>query len=184
MLDELYAWLESYSGASFDFDDAIRELDNLNVFIDPFNWKISIETMFDQLDDAIDVIDEFKRAIPTDMPNRKELKRLLTQNVLSSVVKNVRTVSAQINLTIEEINTLDKLKQIVQTIYELITMFVNYDINDILKRDLFGVHEENNDDSYNELLGVSKEDLSQIAMNINAIRDSYYDALDSDEDMM
>ena len=66
MLDEIYTWLESYAGVSYDFDESVQEIDASNAFIDPFNWKVSIEIILSQLDDACDIIDEFWKDIYKD----------------------------------------------------------------------------------------------------------------------
>ena len=184
MLDEIYTWLESYAGVSYDFDEPIKEIDASNAFIDPFNWKASIEIILSQLDDACDVIDEYWRAIPENLPSRNKMKRILTQNTLQLIVTNIRAVCTQMNIDLMyEITTMDQLKETVEVISDLLDMMVNHDINEIIKQDLFTQHEEENDDSFMNYLGLSKQDMSQLSFNINAIRESYYDALNNEDDM-
>ena len=89
MFDEIYTWLESYAGVSYDFDESIKEIDASNAFIDPFNWRVSIEIILNQLDDACDIIDMYWKAIPTALPPRDKMKRLLTQNTLQMIVTNM-----------------------------------------------------------------------------------------------
>lgn len=183
MLDEIYAWLESYAGVSYDFNEAITELSRTNACIDPFQWKISIETILDQLSQANDVIDEYKQSIPMELPNAKQIKRILTENMLSGVLNSIRAVFLQLNLDPPTIKTVDQLRDVVQTMYELLIIIVSYDINDILKRNLYEEHEENDDNSFANVIGVMKQDITSLAMSVNAIRDSYFDALDADESM-
>lgn len=183
MLDEIYVWLESYAGVSYDFNEAITELSRTNACVDPFQWKISIETILDQLDQANDVIDEYKQSIPMELPAAKRMKRILTENMLTGVLGSVRGVFTQLNLDPPTITTVDKLRDVVQTMYELLTMLTSNDINDILKQNMYEDHEENDDDSFANVIGVMKQDVSALAMSVNAIRDSYFDALDADESM-
>ncbi len=183
MFDELYSWLESYAGTSYDFSEAISEVDQQHAFIDPFNWRVSLEMVLDQLDDACDIIDRYCQALPTYLPNKKKLKRILSQDTLSRITGNIRGVCGMMNLTLDEISTIDQLKDVIETLYEFLDMMTSHDINDIIKHDLYQLHEEENNDSYSNILSVFKEDLPQIAMTINAIRSAYYDALDVEESM-
>lgn len=183
MLDEIYAWLESYAGVSYDFNEAIAELSRTNACVDPFQWKISIETILDQLTQANDVIDEYKQSIPMELPNAKQIKRILTENMLSGVLNSIRAVFLQLNLDPPTIKTVDQLRDVVQTMYELLIIIISYDINDILKRNLYEEHEESDDNSFANIIGVMKQDITSLVMSVNAIRDSYFDALDADESM-
>lgn len=180
MLDEIYSWLESYAGVSYDFDESIKELSQLNACVDPFEWKISIEDILDNLDDANDVIDQFKTAIPVNLPSATKIKRTLAENMLSGIVKSIRGTCDQLNIDIDAIQTIDQLRNIVQTMYELLTMLNTNDITTIIQKGLYESHEEGDDDSFAEVLGVMKEDMSSLAMNFNAIRDAYYDTLDAE----
>jgi phosphoglycerate-specific signal transduction histidine kinase len=184
MFDEIYTWLESYAGVSYDFDESIKEIDASNAFIDPFNWRVSIEIILNQLDDACDIIDMYWKAIPTALPPRDKMKRLLTQNTLQMIVTNIRSVCTQINVDlVNEITTMDRLKETVEVISELLDILVNHDLNEIIKQDLFTQHEEENDNSFLTYLGLNKQDVSQLSFSVNAIREAYYDALNNEDDM-
>lgn len=184
MLDEIYTWLESYAGVSYDFDESVKEIDASNAFIDPFNWRVSIEMILSQLDDACDTIDAYRNAIPANLPNRNKMKRIITQNTLQLIVTNIHAVCTQMNIDLpSQITTMDQLKEIVEVIYELLDMLINNDLNEIIKNDLFTEHEDENDNSFMTYLGLSKQDMSQLSFNVNAIRESYYDSLDNENDM-
>lgn len=184
MLDEIYTWLDSYAGVSYDFAESIKEIDASKAFIDPFDWRTSIELILSQLDDACDIIDLYWRAIPMDLPPRNKMKRILSQNTLQQIVTNVRSVCTQMNVDLAvEITTIDRLKETVEVISEFLDMMINHDLNEIIKQDLFTQHEDENDDSFLNYLGLTKQDMSQMSFNINAIREAYYDALNNEDDM-
>ncbi len=183
MFDEMYTWLEEYSGTSYDFKEAIMEIDGNQPFLSPFNWRISIGLILDQLDDAMDVIDEYWKALPDTLPNRKDFKRILAEHTLRQIVNNVNGVCKQLNIDPPDIHTVDELREAVITLCELLDMLINHPIDEILKNDLYTEHEENNDDSFSEILDVQKQDMTQLSFNVNAIRQAYYEGLDEEDEV-
>lgn len=182
MLDEVYTWLESYGGVSYDFDESIQEIDGNRAFISPFDWRVSIDLILDQLDDAIDLVDEYWRNLPATLPPRKKLKRILAETTLFNLVKNVQSVCNQLNIDPPEISTVDQLRVVVVTLCELIDLLANHELNDIIENNLFEEHEEENDNSFEEILDIHQQDITQLAFNVNAIRQAYYEGLDEDEE--
>ena len=181
MLDEIYVWLESYCGASYDFDDALRELSETNACIDPFAWMISIDTIMDQLNEACDVVDQYKTAIPVGLPSAKKIKQTLAENMLTNIVQSVKTVFGQLNIDPPEIQTTDQLRETVYAMYEFLMMLISNTINDIIENNLYEDHEEEDDHTFENILGIMKQDVSSIAMTVNEIREAYYDSLDTED---
>lgn len=181
MLTEIYTFLEEYTGTSYDFDSSVAEIQGETAFVSPFEWRVAIENILNQLDDAIDAIDEHWRLIPPTMPNRSDSKRMLAQRTLSLLVKNIRNVCDQLNIDTPTMETLDQLKVVVQTLFELIEMLSSYELDQILKENMYETHEEENDDSFSNVLDVAKQDMTQLSFNVSAIRQAYYEALDTEE---
>lgn len=181
MLDEIYVFLEEYTGTSYDFDESVAEINGETAFVSPFEWRVAIENILTQLDEATDAIDEHWRNIPSDMPNRTEMKRMLAQRALTLLVGNIKNVCDQLNIDTPKMSTIDQLKIVVQTLFELLEMLGAYELDVILKDELFEQHEEENDDSFNEILDVTKKDITQLSFNVSAIRQAYYEALDEEE---
>jgi hypothetical protein len=61
-------------------------------------------------------------------------------------------------------------------------MFINNTIETIQKEDLFEKHEDDNDDSFQNILDVDERDLAQLSYNVAQIRDTYFMSLDDDSD--
>ena len=181
MFEEIYVWLESYGGTSFDFDESIQEIGETEAIVDPFTWHTGIDIILTQLDEACDIIDEYWRAIPEGMPNRKKMKRMLTENVLGLIVGNIRSICNMLNLNLEEIKTMDQLHVVIDALYELINLLRTHTIDEIIKNGLYDQHEEENDNSFANVLNVMKEDMAQLAMNVTSIQDEYYDSLDNED---
>lgn len=181
-MDEIYTWLEQYAGTSYDFQDSVQSIGTETAFISPFEWRISIEEILRLLDEATDVIDEHWRELPGILPHRNELKRLLSYHTLYLIMGNVRRVCEQMNIELHRIQTVDQLKVTVVTIAELIDMLINNTLDDIIKKELFNLHEEENDDSFSEILDLDARDMSQLSYNVNAIRQSYFEMASDDDE--
>lgn len=181
MLEEIYIWMESYAGVSFDFDETMQDVGNQVAIIEPFTWHSAIIILLSQLDDACDIIDTYWRAIPEGLPSKNRMKRILTEHVFTLIITNIRNICNQLNLDIPEITTMDYLKQVIEALYDLLQMLTNNTVDDIITKHMYDDHEEANDDSFSNVLSVMPEDMSQLAMSVTAIRDSYYDALDNSD---
>jgi hypothetical protein len=181
MFDEIYPWLESYAGVSFDFDESMKEIDGQTAIVEPFTWHAGIIILLEQLDDACNIIDTYWRAIPEGLPTKNKMKRMLTEHVFTLLLANIHTICNELNLDIPEVSTMEILKNVIEAMYDLLRMLKEHDTDEISTQNMYEDHEEANDDSFAEMLGVMKEDLPQLSMTVNAIVDAYYDSLDVDD---
>lgn len=181
-MDELYVWLESYGGTSYDLTSTIYSIETTLPFVSPFDWRTSIENVLDQMDEAVDIIEKYGKNLPDNLPSKQIAKRMFVMDVLSKLVENVRAVCREMGLDIDDITTIDKLRNVVLAMSELIDMFINNTIETIQKEDLFEKHEDDNDDSFQNILDVDERDLVQLSYNVAQIRDTYFMSLDDDSD--
>lgn len=181
-MDELYVWLESYGGTSYDLTSTIYSIEATLPFVSPFDWRTSIENVLDQMDEAVDIIEKYGKNLPDNLPSKQIAKRMFVMDVLSKLVENVRAVCREMGLDIDDITTVDKLRNVVLAMSELIDMFINNTIETIQKEDLFEKHEDDNDDSFQNILDVDERDLVQLSYNVAQIRDTYFMSLDDDSD--
>ena len=75
---------------------------------------------------------------------------------------------------------MDVLKQVIETLYDLLDMLTSYTIEDIQKS-AFEDYEESNNEAFSNLLDLHKEDMIQLSQSVHAIRESYYDSLDNED---
>jgi hypothetical protein len=181
MLDEIYVWLDSYAGVSFDFDESMQEIGGNIPVIEPFTWHSTILIVFEHLDSACDTIDEYWQAIPDYLPSKNKMKRTLTEHTLELIVTNVRNTCNMLNIDIPEMKTMDVLKRVIETLYDLLDMLTFYTIDDIQKS-AFDDYEESNNEAFSNILDLQKEDMIQLSQTVHAIRESYYDSFDIDDD--
>jgi hypothetical protein len=97
-------------------------------------------------------------------------------------MSNVSGVCRLLNIEIDDVNTIDQLRKVVLTISELLDMFINNDIDTIMSEELYDKHEDDNDDTFENILGVDKRDLSQLSYNVAQIRSAYFMSLEDDSE--
>lgn len=179
-MDDLYVWLEAYGGTSYDLTSTINAIDSSLPFVSPFEWKTSIENVLDQKDDAISVIEKYGRSLPDNLPSKQIAKREYEQDVLFKLATVVNVAAAEMGLTLDDITSADQLQNVVLTMTELIDMLIHNDEESFQKA--FDDHEDANDDSFEETLGVDARDLVQLSRNVQQIRNIYYMTLDDNPD--
>lgn len=178
MWSELFIWLERYSGVSYDFSEDIASIKGDIAFIDTYEWFNVISNMFDNLSEAIDVVDEFGDNLTDELPNKKKVKNMLTSYVISNLLDNVNDIKRKLNIDIVDISNSDTLIQHINIIMELIQMLSENEMDDIFKQQLFEKHEEENGNTFTEILNIQKDDITNMYFTVSSIQQDYFDSLD------
>lgn len=178
MWSELFIWLERYSGVSYDFSEDIASIKGDIAFIDTYEWFNIINNLFDNLSEAIDVVDEFGDNLTDELPNKKKVKNMLTSYVVSNLLDNVNDIKRKLNIDIVDISNSDTLIQHINIIMELIQMLSENEMDDIFKQQLFEKHEEENGNTFTEILNIQKDDIANMYFTVSSIQQDYFDSLD------
>ena len=178
--DELYIWLEAYSGVTFDFSSDFEEIQGDAAFIEPYAWVVTISEILEQLEACVGCIEKYGDNLTDDMPSKNDLKRYVTMSVLVTVLNNLNYIKRKLNIEEVDINNFDLLVRHVETMHDLIAMLVENSIEDILNKRLFEKHEKENDDSFYELFELNKKDIPNMSFTVNSIRDVYFETLEED----
>jgi hypothetical protein len=178
MWSELFIWLERYSGVSYDFSEDIASIKGDIAFIDTYEWFNVISNLFDNLSEAIDVVDEFGDNLTDELPNKKKVKNMLTSYVISNLLDNVNDIKRKLNIDIVDISNSDTLIQHINIIMELIQMLSENEMDDIFKQQLFEKHEEENGNTFTEILNIQKDDITNMYFTVSSIQQDYFDSLD------
>ena len=178
MWSELFIWLERYSGVSYDFSEDIASIKGNIAFIDTYEWFNVISNLFDNLSEAIDVVDEFGDNLTDELPNKKKVKNMLTSYVISNLLDNVNDIKRKLNIDIVDISNSDTLIQHINIIMELIQMLSENEMDDIFKQQLFEKHEEENGNTFTEILNIQKDDITNMYFTVSSIQQDYFDSLD------
>lgn len=178
MWSELFIWLERYSGVSYDFSEDIASIKGDIAFIYTYEWFNVISNLFDNLSEAIDVVDEFGDNLTDELPNKKKVKNMLTSYVISNLLDNVNDIKRKLNIDIVDISNTDTLIQHINIIMELIQMLSENEMDDIFKQQLFEKHEEENGNTFTEILNIQKDDITNMYFTVSSIQQDYFDSLD------
>lgn len=178
MLQEIYMWLEQYSGVSYDFNEDISNITGNKAFIDPFEWHISIENILERLNDALSTIDKYHNLLTEDLPNRTDLKKYISGMVLNRILNVLNDIKLQLHIEQSEINSYDELIKQVMVITQLIDMMVDNTLEDIIKNNMFEKYDEENDNVLTDMLNMHKNDVPNIHFTVSSIRQDYFDSLE------
>lgn len=182
MWQDIYNFLERYSGVSYDFSEELESISGYVAFIEPYQWHVGIMNILDELEDAIDIIDEFGDNLHEEMPNKKDLKKLLASYVLGKLVDNINYIKRNLNIDTTDICTYDDLENQIGVLGDLIDMLVSNSLDDILKHDLFTKYEEDEDGGgLVDVLGIHKNDMPSLSFIVTSIRENYFESLEDDE---
>lgn len=177
--EAVYSWLEQHSGVSYDLNDDINQIKGDVAFTETFTWATKISLILDELDDALDVIDENHRELTEDLPGRDDFKRMLVADTIMKILNEVNGIKRQLGITPTKIKTVNELLQHVNALRDLINMLKINPIEDIIKDKLFEKYEDENDDAFSELLDLHKNDMTNLWETVRSVVDYIED--DDDE---
>ena len=177
--EAVYSWLEQHSGVSYDLNDDINQIKGDVAFTETFTWATKISLILDELDEALDVIDENHRELTEDLPGRDDFKRMLVTYTIMKILNEVNGIKRQLGITPTKIKTVNELLQHVNALRDLINMLKINPIEDIIKDKLFEKYEDENDDAFSELLDLHKNDMTNLWETVRSVVDYIED--DDDE---
>ena len=177
--EAVYSWFEQHSGVSYDLNDDISQIKGDVAFTETFTWATKISLILDELDEALDVIDENHRELTEDLPGRDDFKRMLVTDTIMKILNEVNGIKRQLGITPTKIKTVNELLQHVNALRDLINMLKINPIEDIIKDKLFEKYEDENDDAFSELLDLHKNDMTNLWETVRSVVDYIED--DDDE---
>lgn len=183
MWSRIYEFFEQYAGVSYNFVEDINDLKK-NTFIEPYAWESGIQNIMDNLQESLDYIEEYKMYLGEDMPSSNEFKKIVATYVLSELRGILDMMKQTLNIEPNDINDFDTLELQLFVMGELVDMCVNHSLDEIMADDLFNtytVEEEDDDNLFEEALGLNEKDIPNIFMTIQSIRDDYFSSLDDEE---
>jgi len=184
MWPEIYNFFEQFAGVSYDFVEDIDVIIGDTVFIDPTRWNNTVSRILDNLEDALDCIEEYGHFLGEDMPSKNDLKKFVASYVLGELVSNINSIKRKLNIETEDISNFDELEQQLYTIGQLVEMLKSNSLDEILEKDLFNtylVEDDDEDNPFVTVLGLHENDVTNLSFTVTAIRDDYFAQLDEDE---
>lgn len=178
MLDgEVYLWLESRCGDSYDCSDTIKRIQSDDLVItDPQDWLYAIRNVIDHSREAIDVFNEYSDEIPDSLPNAKRLTRMFAQDVRNDLRRIIRKAFQSLGLVPpDRISTITMSNAwiIACTFVDIITVLSENTIEDVIKEDWYDSYNEDHDNILDEVMDIFKQDLPNIAFAIEDVREMH-----------
>lgn len=184
MWSEIYNFFEQFSGVSYDFSNDLKEISGDVIFIDPIRWRNTVISIINNLQDALDCIEEYGAYLGEDMPSKRNLKKIVASYILGSLTILLNSIKTKLNIERSDISNFDNLERQLITISEMIEMFINTSIDEIVAKNLFVnnfVEDDDEDNPLEILFGLYPDDATNLSFTITAIRDDYFAQLDEDE---
>lgn len=167
---EIYIWIESYSGCTYDIDESIAKLKDPNiVFVNKLDWKLTMEKLIDDLSDIWDIIEEHEYLIPDELPDGELMKQMFRDKIIGTTVASLNDIKRQLHIQQSDIGDYRVIQYQIDLMYDLIDMLSSNDMDTIIQEKLFDRYEEQNEDALYNTFGITKEDLSNMHDTITSV---------------
>ena len=183
MWEQIYDFFTRYTGVSYDFTDDLQDIKDPLPYISPRIWAMKVNMIMTNLNAALDCIDEFGDNLTDDMPSKSDLKKLVAQYVLRALLFNLNSVKQTLHIDNVDISSFEDFEMQVELIKTLLIMLVENSLDEILSKDLFETEskdDEDDDNQFVEVLGLHKNDVPNLSMTVQSIRQDYFESLDEE----
>ena len=183
--DEIYAFFLQHTGVSYDFQPNLEIIKGDRIFLDTYTWKTYINTILDDLQDALDCIEEYGDTVPDTMPNKAAFKKLIAGYVLGGIMENLNYIKRVLNIDPIDISSYDDLEQHLFAVGKLVEMLTTHPLNEITDQHMFDTYiteDEEDDNAFVTLLGLHEKDVFNMYETISSIKEDYSEMLDEEEE--
>ena len=130
MFAEIYTFFEEYSGVSYDFTSGLQEISGDKIFIAPYDWQTGINTLLEDLNNALDCIEENADKIPDNLPGKPEFKKLVASYLLGGIIENLNYIKKILYIDPVDISSYEELEEHLYAVGKLVDMLVNNSLED------------------------------------------------------
>ena len=183
MWEQIYDFFTRYSGVSYDFSSDIQEINGVVAYISPRIWAMKINMIMTNLNAALDCIDEFGDNLTDDMPSKSDLRKIVAQYVLRALMSNLNEVKRTLHIDNTDISNFEDFEIQVELMKDLLVMLVENSLDEIMSKNLFETEsreDEEDDNQFVEVFGLHKNDVPNLSMTVQSIRQDYFESLDED----
>lgn len=180
----IFNWLEQKSGVSYDLDEDISAISGDTAFTEPFFWQIKISFILEDMESAIETVEEYRSELTEDLPPREKLQKGIENEYVRKLTENINNVKRQLGMSITPINDAEDVLTNVGALFELISTMKALPIDSLQTREWFDKFDEENDNILTDVLELHKNDLVDIHQTVETIIESLNnDDEDDDDDM-
>ena len=182
--EAIFNWLEQKSGVSYDLSEDISAISGDTAFTEPFLWQIKISFILEDMESAIETVEEYRSELTEDLPPREKLQKGIENEYVRKLTENINNVKRQLGMSITPINDAEDVLTNVGGLFELISTMKALPIDSLQTREWFDKFDEENDNILTDVLQLHKNDLVDIHQTVETIVESLNgDDEDDDDDM-
>jgi hypothetical protein len=176
---ELYAWLEKYSGVSYDLSEDFEEIPKEMIFTDPYEWKVRIMNIIERLGEIVQIIEQFADEIPDYLPDETNMKKMITSLAVENLMFLINYAKMTLLIDDSDIEDYDDLINQIQYLSELVSdVLIDSDIETVQKK--FVDKDEENDNYFTNTFGIHPKDLTNMKFTVDDIRETMSELLEED----
>lgn len=179
--EKIFNWLEQKTGVSYDLNEDITSIGGDTAFGEPFFWQLKISFILEDMDAAIEAVEEHRYELTEDLPSKEKLQKGIENEYIRKLKENVNNVKRQLGMSITPIKDADDVLTNVGALYELISTMKTFPINSLQAREWFDKYDEASDNVLTETLELHKNDLVDIHQSVETIVESLRDDDEDDE---
>lgn len=181
--EAIFNWLEQKSGVSYDLNEDISAISGDTAFTEPFFWQIKISFILEDMESAIETVEEYRSELTEDLPPREKLQKGIENEYVRKLTENINNVKRQLGMSITPINDAEDVLTNVGALFELISTMKALPIDSLQTREWFDKFDEENDNILTDVLELHKNDLVDIHQTVETIIESLNNDDDDDMDM-
>lgn len=181
--EAIFNWLEQKSGVSYDLNEDISAISGDTAFTEPFFWQIKISFILEDMENAIETVEEYRSELTEDLPPREKLQKGIENEYVRKLTENINNVKRQLGMSITPINDAEDVLTNVGALFELISTMKALPIDSLQTREWFDKFDEENDNILTDVLELHKNDLVDIHQTVETIIESLNNEDDDDDDM-
>lgn len=182
--EAIFNWLEQKSGVSYDLSEDISAISGDTAFTEPFFWQIKISFILEDMESAIETVEDYRSELTEDLPPREKLQKGIENEYVRKLTENINNVKRQLGMSITPINDAEDVLTNVGGLFELISTMKALPIDSLQTREWFDKFDEENDNILTDVLELHKNDLVDIHQTVETIVESLNgDDEDDDDDM-
>lgn len=186
MWPEIYNFFEQYAGVSYNFVEDLQSLSGDAIFIETYEWQAKKDDILENLQEALDCIEEYGQYLGEDMPSKQDLKKIVATYVLSELVKDLNDIKQKLNIEVNDITSFDDLENQLYVISMLVEMLSNNNLDTLLSENMFDTYivedPEEDDNEFVTVLGLSSNDVPNLSFTVTSIRENYFESINEDEE--
>lgn len=178
--EKVFSWLEQKTGVSYDLNEDISSIAGDIAFSQPFLWQMKISFILEDMETAIDAVEDFQDELTEDLPSRSKLQKGIENEYIRKLAENVNNVKRQLGMSITQLNDGEDILMNVGGLFELISTMKAFPIDSLQTREWFDKYDEASENVLTDTLGLHKNDLVDIHQTIETIIESL---TDDDDDL-